>query len=292
MNVIRTRRGEVRLPAYMPVTTWGGEYPTDELTRPFMGRFADMLMVSLQFARSIDREPDLPLFIDSGGFAALFRDSILTERPDGTASITAVTPNGHEVITPEDVLGVQNKWADFASTLDIPVPPRIEDEAERERRMRLTLANARWAAAAPRREDLVLFGSVQGWDVDSYVHCAQQLQSLGFHHFAIGGMVPRSTDLQLLVQIVSAVRTAVGPRPMVHIFGIGEPQSVKALFAAGATSTDSSSYVKAAASGRRWDGVVPPGKPSRLERAHMALANLAYAARTCGAGTGSIPVLD
>ena len=32
--LIRTEHGDIRLPAFMPVTTYGGKYPLDSLVRP------------------------------------------------------------------------------------------------------------------------------------------------------------------------------------------------------------------------------------------------------------------
>jgi len=285
MEVIKTARGDVLLPAYMPVTTYGSKYPLDSVLQPFLPRFAQMVMVNHLYAREITKSPKLPVFIDSGGFAALFMGSEIVERADGTAKIMAATDaDGQTEVSPESALQVQNRWADFAATLDIPVPPRIEDESERARRMRLTLANAKWACSASRRDGLVMFGSVQGWDIETYAACAGELQRMGYEHFAIGGMVPRSSNLPLLIRITEAVRDRVGAAGMLHVFGIGEPNAVAALFEAGATSVDSSSYVKTAASGYRWDGLATPEQPTRLERAHMALANLEYAMNVSKAG--------
>ena len=277
-EVIKTARGDVHLPAYMPVTTYGSKYPLDRVLQPFLPRFADMVMVNQLYAREITHEPKLPVFIDSGGFAALFMGSEVVERPDGTAKIISTGEGDVKLeVSPESALEVQNRWADFAATLDIPVPPRIDDVSERARRMRLTLANALWARTAPLRAGMLMFGSVQGWDTESYADCAAAMKRMGYEHFAIGGMVPRSSNVTLLVTITKAVRATVGQVGMVHVFGIGEPNAVAALFEAGATSVDSSSYVKTAASGQRWDGTVTPEQPTRLERAQMALANLQYA---------------
>ncbi len=289
MEVVETRRGSVRLPAYMPVTTYGNDYPLDLVLQPFLPRFAEMVMVNQHYAKQMKRQPKLPLFVDSGGFAALFSGSEVIERADGTGMIRTTGDEASEV-SPESALQVQNQWADFASTLDIPVPPRIEEREERERRMRLTLANAKWALECPKRDQLVMFGSVQGWDIESYAGCAADLKAMGFKHVAIGGMVPRSSNVALLIAITRAVRIAVGPGGMVHVFGIGEPKAVAALFEAGATSVDSSSYVKTAASGYRWDELEVPQHPTRMERAHMALANLELAMRTTGTGmAASLP---
>src|SRR5262245_57172434 len=74
-RVLRTRRGDIRLPAFVPVTTFGGKYPLDDLIRPYLPRRASAVMVSHFYAKQ-QRDPiGLPLLVDSGGFASLFRNA-------------------------------------------------------------------------------------------------------------------------------------------------------------------------------------------------------------------------
>src|SRR5262249_61738381 len=75
------------------------------------------------------------------------------------------------------------------------------------------------------------------------------------------------------------VRSTLRDKPL-HVFGLGKPGIVEALFKRGVQSVDSSSYVKLAADGRLW------GQPSvhlldasPSERLHLALCNLAMAAQ-------------
>src|SRR5213592_3397571 len=76
-RVLTTRRGPVRLPAYIPVTTFGDTYPLDRLLTPYLPRLAQAVMVSFHYARQMEEPPRLPLFVDSGGFASLFSDARL-----------------------------------------------------------------------------------------------------------------------------------------------------------------------------------------------------------------------
>src|SRR5687768_12755398 len=78
---LRTRRGVVPFPAFVPVTTFGGRYPLDDLIRPYLSRLASAVMVSYHYAREApaDKLPELPLFIDSGGFASLFERATVQE---------------------------------------------------------------------------------------------------------------------------------------------------------------------------------------------------------------------
>lgn len=42
------------------------------------------------------------------------------------------------------------------------------------------------------------------------------------------------------------------PDMPIHVFGIGQPASIRRLVAAGATSSDSSAYARTAVRGRSW----------------------------------------
>lgn len=299
---IETPHGRVRLPAYIPVTTFGPSYPLDRLIQPFLGRYSDMLMVSYHFAKQMKCRPSMPMFIDSGGFAGLLDGYNVVVRPDGTGCIEknclpgiigdgqlymAISvdkvPEKNETITPESALDLQNLHADFGATLDFPIPPGMTDPVERQLRIDLTLVNARWVMKQAQAGNVKvprMFGSVQGWDVESYVACGRALVAMGFVDLAIGGMVPRAREKDLVVEICTAVAAGVPDGGMLHVFGIGEPQMVARLFAAGATSIDSSSYVQSAVSGRQWGGEPAIADPSALDRAHAALRNLAFATRS------------
>jgi helicase len=281
---ITTNKGVVRLPAYLPVTTWGNEYPLDSLIRPFMPRFADMLMVSYHYAQEMDAETELPVFIDSGGFALLLEGAELVEREDGLANIRRSVEGDVDVITPEKVLELQHQKAQWGSTLDFPIPPSLDDPVERERRLHWTLMNAQWAIQHSEGTSLRLFGSVQGWDEESYVECAQRLLAMGFKDLAMGGFVPRASRREFLLQVTRRIRSLMASDAVLHAFGMGEPEMVRSLYAAGVSSVDSSSFVRAAASGKRWDGGWSVDQPSGLERAHLAIGNFNYATLEVGAG--------
>lgn len=278
-RVINTRRGTVRLPAYMPVTTWGDSFPLDGLVRPFLKRYADAVMVSFFYAKQMGAAYGMATFVDSGGFALLQSGSTWARRNDGTAEIRRDVDGIAEVVSPEAVLALQINVADMGSTLDLPIPPGESDPNERVRRLEGTLANARWALGRDLPLHLRMFGSVQGWDVNSYAECAAELRAMGYADLAIGGLVPRLGKPEEVAQIVGTVARVLSSNGMLHCFGVGQPGLAKMVFDAGATSCDSSSFVRTAVDGRRWDGQGVPPQPSPLERCQAAIANLAYATR-------------
>src|SRR5262249_46230539 len=151
---------------------------------------------------------------------------------------------------PREVLDLQELIADVAFTLDFPIPPGM-NAVEAAKRLDLTVANAHWALANRRRRDLILFACVQAWDATSARACARAYSGTAFDGFAIGGLVPRSRDLETVLAIVEAVREEIGDRPL-HVFGLGKPEIVAALFKAGVDSVDSTAHIKLAADGRLW----------------------------------------
>lgn len=274
---LRTAHGPIRLPAYVPVTTFGDRYPLDDLVRPYLPRLAPAVMVSFHYAKQMIERPSLPLFLDSGGFASLFQN-VTVQKIGGLGVLKTKTDEGIETLHPRDVLEFQETQADVAFTLDFPVSPGMSTREAR-RRLNLTVANARWALENRRRKDMLLFACVQGWDVKSYAECAESYVGLPFDGIAIGGLVPRVHDLGGVLKIIKAVRALILDRPL-HVFGLGKPGLVEVLFKHGVQSVDSSSYLKLAADGKLW------GQPSvhlvdasPAERLHLALCNLGMAAQ-------------
>lgn len=270
-----TRRGAIRLPAYFPVTTFGAKYPLDRLIRPYLNRLAPAAMVSYHYAQSIDDCLRIPLLIDSGGFATLLPGARIV--PDGKRGILTLTHDeSTQRIHPRDVLDLQEQVADVAFTLDFPIPPDLNSTEARDRQRR-TIANAEWALANRRRRDLPLFACVQAWNAASARACARAYAGAGFDGVAIGGLVPRARDTELVLAITRAVREEIGDLPL-HVFGLGKPDFIERLGQAGVDSVDSSSPIKLAARGRSWaapDRVLADASPT--ERLHLAIGNLAYA---------------
>jgi helicase len=276
-NQLTTAHGTIRLPAYVPVTTFGEKYPLDDLVRPYLPRLASAVMVSYHYGKQMTERPSLPMMIDSGGFASLFQNASV--RQVGSLGVLEMTTDeGIEALHPREVIEFQEQHADVAFTLDFPIPPSM-DRLEARRRSKLTVANALWALENRRRKDMPLYACVQGRDLKSYKACASAYAKLGFDGVAIGGLVPRIGDFDGLLAIVDAVRAAVPDKP-IHVFGLGKPGIVEALFQRGVQSVDSSAYVKLAADGKLWgQPCVHLSDASPSERLQLALCNLAMASQ-------------
>jgi helicase len=239
-GVIQTARGPIHTPAFFPVTTLGDKYPLDKLVRPYLKRLSQCIMVSYHYARQMTERPNMPMFIDSGGFASTFAGSEIIEHKD-CASIR--TKEGEE-IHPLQVLEFQEKHADLAATLDFIIPPGM-DLFEARRRQRLTIKNAHYALKHKRSKSLFLYASLQCWDEESARICAREYCRAGIDGIAIGGLVPRIRDEEYIKKVILAVREEVHNQAL-HVFGIGKLELLEALISLGIDSSDSSSYIRTA----------------------------------------------
>lgn len=153
-RMLKTRRGIIRYPTYIPVTTFGEKYPLDKLIQPYLPRLAQAAMVSFHYARQISMPLRVPLFVDSGGFVSLF-DAARIRKLDKLGVLEVASEGNVLRIHPRDVLELQERIADVAFTLDFPIPPNME-KREARRRQRLTIANSLWALANRRRRSPVV----------------------------------------------------------------------------------------------------------------------------------------
>ncbi|MFZ5591624.1 MAG: tRNA-guanine transglycosylase [Bacillota bacterium] len=278
-GVIQTTRGPIHTPTFIPVTTFGDKYPLDRLVQPYLKRLSQCIMVSYHYARLMKERPEMPMFIDSGGFASLFEGSEIIEHKD-CASIR--TKDGEE-IHPLKVLEFQEQHADLAATLDFIISPGM-DLAEACRRQKLTIKNAFYALKQKRSKSLFLYASLQCWDEKSARTCAREYAKAGFDGIGIGGLVPRIRDEDYIKRIVSAVREEI-PELAIHVFGIGKLEMVNLLWDLQVDSTDSSSYVREAVGNLTPRFMfLPSGKASQGPHTPLltALSNLWSLSRSVG----------
>ncbi len=270
---INTPNGEITFPNFSPVTTYGEKYPLDKLLRPYLSKLSNSIMVSHYYAQFMkpNERPNCPLLVDSGGFAALFHNTKI-QKKKGLGTLIIENEDSSETLTPENVLRFQETIADIAFTLDFPVPPNTPLKEAR-RRQFLTITNAIWAIENRKNNDMKLFGCIQAWDEESAKHNALAYKNKGFDGIAIGGLVPRIRNKELVKNIVEVVRSIIPDLP-IHIFGIGKPETVEWLLELGANSFDSSSYVQSAVSGYCWNYSKIKEQTNQFEKMLISLNNL------------------
>ncbi|GAA5501098.1 hypothetical protein Dxin01_00829 [Deinococcus xinjiangensis] len=255
---------------FIPVYTY--RFPLDQLLRPYLEQLFPAALLSVTELRERGEQalPQMPLFIDSGGFLALNTDVTIQE--EGGLGVL-VQPNG-QTISPRSIYDEQ-RWAvrpNFpvtAFTLDFPAPA-CAAAAERERRGALTISNARWTLSQIR--PFRVFASLQPGLSPAEV---LDLQPDGL---ALGGLAPYSADRERIRHEVRAMRALMPPSLPLHVFGLGHPQSVRAALEAGATTVDSSAPQRLAADGRSWTGEAVTD-PNSAERLALALSNLLTVSR-------------
>lgn len=234
------------IPVYAP------RFPLDRLLAPFLKRHAPAALISAAELLSQPPRPDLPLWVDSGGYAAFDPRSRVVE--EGGMGVL-VFPDGQR-LSPQDLHTLQSTHAQVGFTLDFPGG----EGAEKERRLALSYANARFAFSQPRA--FQLYASVQP-DADLAAYLVLKPDGV-----ALGGLAPYSRDLEKLKGAVCAARAVMPAGMPLHVFGIGRPESIQVVLEAGATSVDSSAPQRQAASAK---GV--PG-PSPAERVRVAVQAL------------------
>jgi tRNA-guanine family transglycosylase len=208
-----------------------------------------------------------------------------SERPGEEWDAGAFDEGQRRWIGPDEVLKTQTQEAEMGWALDLPCTGET-DPAEGERRLRLTVANARWARSQE-VGGLDLWGAVVGWSEESFARCAQEMVALGYGTLVVSGLWGWMKQPGEMCRIVEAVRQQVGDSVSLHVTGIGNPEVAKRLSARGVESMDGASYVRAADRGVQWDANRVLADGSKIEKAHMAIANAALIGRELEAGRRS-----
>ncbi len=249
------------LHGFIPVLTH--RFPLDALLTPYVERYAPAALISAAELRAAPGAPlpALPLMIDSGGYQALDAHATVVD----TGPFAALHVPGAVPLTPLDVYDLQRSArAAVCFTLDFPSPATATTD-ERVRRLHLGERNALWALSQIRPG--TLYASVQpGQDLTAVLAARPD-------GIALGGLAPHSADRDRLRHEIRTVRAQLPAGLPLHVFGLGHPDSIHAALSAGATTVDSSSPQRMAASGRAWTGeVIPDAAPH--ERLRLAVTNL------------------
>ena len=90
-----------------------------------------------------------------------------------------------------------------------------------------------------RRAEFTPLGVAQGWSPRSYAHAVRELQRMGYHYIALGGMVPLKTaEIEACLKAIEDVRH---PATRLHLLGITRTELVKNYERYGVVSFDSTS---------------------------------------------------
>jgi len=232
-GTFRTPHGEVPTPCFMPVGTRG---TVKGLVPPLLREAGATMILANAFHLMLRPGEEAvaalgglhalmgwegPILTDSGGFQVF---SIRGSRIDGDGVTVPSPVDGSPVrLTPERVMAVEEALGpDVGMPLD-HCPPWPCSEADAEASVDRTLRWLERAARAKRRDDLALFGIVQGSVYPALrERCARAVAAMGLPGNAVGGVSVGEPGGLSLPAIRAAVAALPADRPR-YLMGVGDP---------------------------------------------------------------------
>ncbi len=249
-GVIRTPRGEIRTPAFMPV----GTAATVKAMLPGSVRAtgADILLGNtyhLMLRPGAERVARLgglhrfmnwerPILTDSGGFQVMSLADLRKLTEEGVAFRSHIDGSRH-MLTPERSMEIQRLLgSDIVMAFDeCPALPAGRDRIAES--MRLSM---RWAARSREafgdRPGHALFGIQQGGlERDLREESAEALTSIGFDGYAVGGLAVGEGQAAMFGVLDDAPAMLPADRPR-YLMGVGKPDDIVGAVARGIDMMD------------------------------------------------------
>ncbi len=237
-GVIRTTRGEIRTPAFMPVGTAGTVKAM--LPESVRATGADILLGNtyhLMLRPGAERVAalgglhkfmnwDRPILTDSGGFQVMSLSTLTKQSEDGVRFSSHIDGSKH-MLTPERSMEIQALLgSDIVMAFDECTPfPASEAQARSsmERSMR-------WAQrsrdAFGDRPGHALFGIQQGSVFeDQRGESAEALRAIGFDGYAIGGLAVGEGQAAMFDVLDFAPSQLPAEKPR-YLMGVGKPDDI------------------------------------------------------------------
>ncbi len=249
-GVIRTPRGDVRTPAFMPVGTAGTVKAM--LPESVRATGADILLGNTYHlmlrptAERVARMGGLhrfmnwerPILTDSGGFQVMSLSELRKLTEEGVAFRSHVDGSRH-LLTPERSMEIQRLLgSDIVMCFDeCPALP-----APRERIAESMRLSMRWAARSREafgdRPGHALFGIQQGGlERDLREESAGKLKEIGFDGYAVGGLAVGEGQAAMLGVLDFATDMLPEDRPR-YLMGVGKPDDIVGAVARGIDMMD------------------------------------------------------
>ncbi len=237
-GTLKTARGDIRTPAFMPV----GTAATVKAMLPETVRStgADIVLGNvyhLMLRPGAERIASLgglhkfmnwsrPILTDSGGFQVMSLAKLRTLNEHGVKFRSHIDGTAYE-LTPERAMEIQALLgSDISMQLDECVRLPCSDE-EAARAMRLSL---RWAERSKKAfgspKDRAIFGIVQGGaSVPLRLESAKALTEIGFDGYAIGGLAVGEPQDVMRATIAATMPALPADRPR-YLMGVGTPDDL------------------------------------------------------------------
>jgi len=238
LGVLRTRRGDVPTPAFMPVGTYGtvkGMTPVDIRETGASMILANAYHLFVRPGDALIRDMgglhhfmqwDGPILTDSGGYQ-IFSLNDMAKVSEEQVRFRAHLDGQYRILSPEISMRVQeNLGVDVAMALD----ECIEWPADRDRVADSTARTTRWLKrqmqARQNPEKTALFGIVQGgFFADMRLAHAQELKELDLDGYAIGGLSVGEPQEHLL-SMVEQTAPALPVDKVRYLMGVGNPWNI------------------------------------------------------------------
>jgi len=269
-GVLRTPRGDIRTPAFMPVGTAGTvKALTVEQVKQtgadiILGNTYHLMLrpggERLKRLGGLHRfmRWDGPILTDSGGFQVMSLAQLRKLDPDGVTFRSHIDGSEHR-LTPERAMELQADQigADIIMQLDeCPALPAPRETVEKAMCLSLDWAR-RCKQAFGARETQNLFAIVQGGiDAELRRISAEALVQEGFDGYAIGGLAVGEGHEAMLATLEATVPHLPASRPR-YLMGVGKPIDIVESVARGIDMFDCVLPTRSGRHGQAWTDAGP-----------------------------------
>jgi queuine tRNA-ribosyltransferase len=234
---LRTPRGEVETPVFMPV---GTQATVKGLLPEQLRAAGTQMLLANTYHLALRPGPEIvaalgdlhrmmrwdgPILTDSGGFQ-VFSLAKRVKMSDDGATFQSHIDGATIHLTPERAIEIQEQLgADVIMCLD-ECPTTVRDGALLRTAVARTTAWARRCQRAQRRADQALFGIVQGGvDLNLRAESASALGELDLPGYALGGLSVGESHEEMLAVLDATVRLLPDDRPH-YLMGVGRPRDI------------------------------------------------------------------
>ena len=269
-GVLRTPRGDIRTPAFMPVGTAG---TVKALTvEQVKAAGADIILGNtyhLMLRPGAERVKRLgglhkfmrwdgPILTDSGGFQVMSLSGISKVKEEAVTFQSHIDGSRH-VLSPERSMEIQADLlgADIVMQLD----ECVAWPAEEKRSLEALQLSARWGArckaAFGERDTQALFGIQQGSTFEALRReSTDRLLEIGFDGYAIGGLAVGEGHDQMIETLDYAAGLLPTERPR-YLMGVGKPLDLVEAIARGVDMFDCVLPTRSGRHGQAWTAEGP-----------------------------------
>ncbi|MAI92116.1 tRNA guanosine(34) transglycosylase Tgt [Ponticaulis sp.] len=264
-GVLKTSRGDIRTPAFMPVGTVGtvkalySEQVADAGADIVLGNTYHLML--RPGSERVHRLGGLhkfmrwekPILTDSGGFQVWSLAGLRKMKEEGVSFKSHIDGSTH-FLSPERSIEIQadHLGADISMQLDeCTAYPVSHEEAKSSMEMSIRWG-ARSKAAFGERDTQNLFGIVQGSDFeDLRRQSAEQLQEIGFGGYAIGGLAVGEGH-ERMVEVIDFTEPHLPQHRPRYLMGVGKPIDILEAVAHGVDMFDCVLPTRSGRHGQAW----------------------------------------